>query len=119
MQDKYCYASGDNYDARFIGSFDTLKDCQKEVKFLGLSDVEYGRYKQEWVPTLDFSRIIEYLKEDAYDVVGDVAEDWLDFYKAPYKLDELENELQAVFESWMKKHDVYPKFYDVEIVYPQ
>jgi hypothetical protein len=87
-------------------------------------DDEYSRLecaaiglKKEIDPTasIDGDEIIYRMAEHAQEECGEVAEDFLDSLPKD-AAEELTAELRKVAESWLKKHNLWPTFYQVEEV---
>lgn len=61
---------------------------------------------------VNVDNILEEVEQDVYDEVGEVATDYLNGVTHSAKSD-LENRLNAVFDEWMKEHNLYPTFFKV------
>lgn len=70
----------------------------------------------EFVPVVDARDIITNLQDQADDEAGEYSYDYLNDIPDKH-LDELQEKLQAAFDSWIKKHPEYkPDFYTVSNV---
>lgn len=56
--------------------------------------------------------VIEAVQVDAYDEGGEYAENYLDDVTKEQR-EELEEQLDVVFNAWLEKHDLYPNFYTI------
>ncbi len=56
--------------------------------------------------------MIESVQADAYDEGGEYAENYLDDVTKEQR-EELEEQLDVVFNAWLEKHDLYPNFYTI------
>lgn len=56
--------------------------------------------------------VIEAVQTDAYDEGGEYAENYLDDVTKEQR-EELEEQLDVVFNAWLEKHDLYPNFYTI------
>lgn len=62
------------------------------------------------LPSVD--SILDEVSEQAYDEVGDIAEDWLHNVDKNAQ-NELQNDLNILFEKWLVKYNLKPHFYSV------
>lgn len=56
--------------------------------------------------------MIEAIQTDAYDEGGEYAENYLDDVTKEQR-EELEEQLDVVFNAWLEKYDLYPNFYTI------
>lgn len=56
--------------------------------------------------------MIEAVQTDAYDEGGEYAENYLDDVTKEQR-EELEEQLDVVFNAWLEKHDLYTNFYTI------
>lgn len=56
--------------------------------------------------------VIEAVQTDAYDEGGEYAENYLDDVTKEQR-EELEEQLDVVFNAWLEKYDLYPNFYTI------
>lgn len=63
-------------------------------------------------PDVDADHVIDQVREEAYDVAGEFADDWL-VRIDPDALASLTARLSAVFRVWMAEHDHEPTFWTV------
>lgn len=64
---------------------------------------------------VDVDDILENIIQNAYDEVGEVAQDYLDDVTDEHRA-ELEEKLNDVFFEWMKKYNYEPTFFKVEAI---
>lgn len=70
-----------------------------------------------YYPDISVWPIIENVQEDAYWNCGEVAECFLDFESLSDDIVyDLKENLQREFDSWLKRHHLYPSFFTVENV---
>ena len=96
---------------------DSIEECFGEASdCLGDSNV-HELYIGECIPYtqygIDVDMILEDIANDAYDYLGEVAEDWMVDVTKEQK-SELKKELDAVFYEWLTKNSLEPTFYSVE-----
>lgn len=97
------------------GPCDSIKECVEEALDDGyeIGDNFAIGLIEDYNPRVYFADlVIEALQEDAYDEVGEVAEDWLD-YISPNMKAELENRLQKVISEWLELAHETPTFYKI------
>jgi len=102
-------------EERFSEEFDT----EKEAVAYGMGEF-YG--EQFWVaqinpiiPRIDAKKLLERFSEDIFEVVGDIAEDYLCNIDKKLQL-KLEKQLNKVFHEWLTKTKNWPNFYAVKNV---
>lgn len=107
---------GDEFDSREDAIADGVEQYKDALNDIGteLFDDDYpnppsgifyiGRVF-DFHPTIDAERIIEYAQEEAYDICGEAAEDYLDWhYLKKEDIAQLQNGLQQVFDIWLSDH---------------
>ena len=68
----------------------------------------------KFVPLIDSDWIIEQVTEQADWQCGEIAEDWLQWDAiTKEQREELQENVQKVFDDWLKKHNLEPTFYNV------
>lgn len=97
--------------------FDTIEECLQDA---WQNDVEPGTMivigiREDYEPIINVDDVLERVGEDAYEEVGEVAEDWPAFVsrKGYYGAEELEKELNRVFQEWLVKTNQVPDFYKI------
>ena len=64
-------------------------------------------------PVIDAELIIEHAQEEAYDVCGEAAEDYLDwYYISDEDIAKLQSGLQQVFDVWLEDRNFKLKYFD-------
>lgn len=67
---------------------------------------------ERFAPSVDTDRVLEDISENAYDELGEVAEEYLYIVnKEEFKL--LENKLNKVLNEWLDETNNHPTFYNV------
>lgn len=115
---QYTWAQSEDEEFWRHDKFDTVKECvadylenytdgnPQESIFVG--EVE------QFVISVDGSRVIESVEENAYDECGECAEDWEPSTgKTLSDWTELDEQLTKVVVDWLKKHNDMPSFYNV------
>lgn len=73
---------------------------------------------KKFVPTVDFTMVLDYVQEEAWHRYGECAEDYLE--RIPKRqVDDLQKSLQAAFDDWLVRTGNEPTFFkcvDVEEV---
>ncbi|QZY56691.1 hypothetical protein [Crassaminicella profunda] len=106
--------------------FDTREECieeaRKEVATTNKSNKEFGyktidkfrigKTEDAGSYGIDADDILERISENAYDDIGEVAEDYLTDVKPEHEK-ELEEKLNEVLFAWMKKYKYEPSFYRI------
>ena len=119
MKGKYVYSFSDYYDfnSDYFGKLEeALAEARKEVKAIPddanrPTEVYIGIVGEKWKPEISGESIIDMLCDEAYDVGGEYAEDYLkDVPEA--RRDELTEILTTAFN----KYGYKPNFYPVENV---
>lgn len=101
----------------FYGAFDTLG----EAKAAAIAEGKEGGYRRAFVgkrtehpiDIIDADTVIEKMSESAYEDAG--AEDYLDGVDRKARK-ELEKSLRRVVAKWVDKHNLWPKFFEIEDV---
>lgn len=103
---------GENYD----GYFKTVEDAIGEAIACGEEgDIWIGEIVTYDNFGIEADDVIEAVYQKACDVVGEFAEGWL--HKIPEEQEkELEEELNKVWNNWIKKYKLEPRFFTVENV---
>lgn len=114
---KYKYAWSKNKDDEIWrgGPCETLKECVEEAlaEDFDMTDTFSIGHIEPYEVDYDFAdTIIERLGEDAYDVVGEVAYDWL-ANVSKEALEKLNIRISTVIKEWLKEINEEPTFYKV------
>lgn len=96
--------------------YDTKEEAIEAAKREGFTSFYVVR-TNEVHPYIDAELAIERAAESIYDVVGEVAEDYL-MYLPKEELEDLQESINAVFNQWLTKYNNHPTFYMVEEVEP-
>jgi hypothetical protein len=112
---KYAWSRHSDDDIWRGGPCDTIKECVEEAltEDYSIDDTFAIGYIEEYDIGLYYAdRIIEDLQQDAYDEVGEVAEDWLD-YVTKEEMDSLNEQISKVVLDWLEAVKEKPSFYKV------
>lgn len=115
MKKKYAWSQSKTDDIWLGGICDSVKECVEEAKAEDYEDTDtfaIGYVEPYEVNYVNSDLIIEYLQQDAYEEIGEVAEDWLDSVTNEQRED-LENRVLKVVLEWLKDCKEEPKFYKV------
>ncbi len=98
--------------------FNTREEAIREGRKLAVKNgneksFRIGIKKSIDVPCIDAEDILEDMSQQVYYKVGEVAEDYL-WHIEKEQIEELEDQLNAVFHRWMKKHKHEPDYYLIE-----
>lgn len=89
--------------------FDTLGGCLEDYQ----DGTFYVGQVCECRPQIDTGYVIDRLRDDAFDNLGDAAGNFLDNVSAREE-DELQELLQAVVDKWLDEYDLRPSGYMIE-----
>lgn len=68
-----------------------------------------------FIPTVDAENILEWIREDAIEICGDIAADWSPCdYKKKKEIAELSDAISEISRRWMEKYGYNPQFYAVQ-----
>jgi hypothetical protein len=98
------------------GPCDSIKECVEEAldEGYGLDDSIALGYVIDYEIDHDFSDEIVYrLSEDAFDIVGEASDGWLDYVKKE-ELEVLNDRVMEVVKQWLKEIKEEPAFYSIE-----
>lgn len=101
--------------ARYDSKEDAISDAKSD--YGDDYNVIYVGRTNEVHPYIDAELAIEQATESIYDVVGEVSEDYL-MYLPKEELEDLQKELNTVFDRWLTKYNNHPTFYQVEEIEP-
>lgn len=96
----------ENFEELYKEEYGENYDPQDSIKEFYIGQVE------EYKPRVFAHHVIEQVSDDAYEDVGEVAEDYLSLVK-PEELESLEAQLNTVFNQWLTETDKHPKFWRV------
>lgn len=121
------YDSYNKYATREEAIADGIQQYRDAVN--GLASTLYDEFDEDdtpsifyigkfypFVPTIDIDRIIEDVADDAYDECyeGAMGTEFLEWNTLKQEwLDELQKQMQDVFDNWLKKYHLYPTFGNV------
>lgn len=98
--------------------FDTIDECLRDA--WQNYEIEPGTkiaigICEDYVPHIDVDFLLDRVGEDAYEEVGEVAEDWPYFEsrKGYHRADELQEAIDKVFQEWLVKTNQVPNFYHI------
>lgn len=106
---KWCTSKdGEHYNSEV---FDTREEAIKDgLKGYGGGDFWVGQIAKISIYQLfDVQCVIDSMQEQASELAGDAAEDYLTFMKKKDR-----KELEVTITRWFKKHDYEPDFYGIE-----
>lgn len=107
----YCSIHADSFDSE---EFNTKKEAIQHAKKEGHTVFRIGRVSHVG-PHLDIQAAVENSADEVYHEVGELAERYLTNIPKEF-MTELEDEINAVFQSWLTKHKLNPTFFLVEDV---
>jgi hypothetical protein len=84
----------------------------EQAKEEGLECFWVGLATLATLPTISASDLLENLGESMYDDYGECSEDYLAHVEEKHE-EELEEQLNAVFQAWSEKYDYTPEFWSV------
>lgn len=115
MVNKYAWSRHSDDEIWYGGPCDSIKECVEEAIAEGyeLSDTFAIGLIENYSIDIDFAdMIIERLQEDAYDVVGEVSDGWLDYVNRD-DITRLDNKLRQAVNDWLKDVKEEPTFYTI------
>ena len=108
----YTFNKADIYTGKYASIDDARAEARQEAELYPDGDkpcvVYIGRYKP-FKPVIDVEWVLEVLQHDAYGVVGDAAEGWLDNL-TPAEVESLGEHLTKAFRRWARQHGREPDF---------
>lgn len=116
MKERYSWSRHSDDDIWYGGPCDTIRECIEEAKAEDYQDTDtfaIGYAKPYEINYIDGDLIIEFLQQAAYDELGEVAEDWLDYITKEQRED-LNNRLLKVVLEWIKDCNEQPSFFRIE-----
>lgn len=95
-------------------SFDTIEEALKDAKTNtnNIKGVYIGQVRN-FVPRVKADDVIEQIQEDAYELVGDVSENYFSKVSKEHE-EELNKTLTMVFNIWAEKYGYTPDFYYID-----
>lgn len=118
----YKYAWSFNEDAEiYMYGEDSIEECIQEARRVREEEKIYKGYiyigeTSGYKASIDGETILDGLIETGYNDCGEVAENWDFDHLESTAIEELEDDLTAVLDEWLKKWNVEPNFYMVENV---
>lgn len=112
---KYAWSRHSDDDIWRGGPCDTIRECVEEAlaEDYSIDDTfAIGLIEEYNIGLYYADRIIEDLQQDAFDEVGEVAEDWLD-YVTKEEMDSLNEKIYKVVLDWLEAVKEKPTFYKV------
>ena len=111
----YTFNKADIYTGKYASIDEALAEARQETELYPDGDkpqlVYIGKYKP-FKPVIEAAWILDVLQCDAYDVVGDAAEGWLDNL-TPAEVESLGERLTRVFRRWARECGEEPDFGEV------
>ena len=115
MNNRYAWSRKSDDEIWRGGPCDSIKECVEEALAddFKMEDTFALGYIEDYNMNLCFAdHLIEYLQEDAYDELGEVAYDWLDSISKEQR-ELLNNRITNVVKEWLKEIHEEPNFYKV------
>ena len=115
MGNRYAWSRSSDAEIWYGGPCDSIKECVDEAldEGLELTDSFAIGIIEPYVIDYDFADDLTYrLGEDAFDEVGEVASDWLN-YVSKEDLQKLNTRITGVIKEWLKEIHEEPSFYKV------
>ena len=115
MTNKYAWTRHSDDTIWHGGVCDSVKECVEEARSEGYEDTDtfaVGYVEPYEVNYINGDLILDDLQEQAFDAVGEVAEDWL-AYITKEQTEDLNNRLLKVVREWIKDCNEEPTFYKV------
>ena len=114
---KYTWSDNQTDEIWYNDRFNTIEECVKDA-------IEQGRNPgeeiaiglcEDYVPHIDVDTLLDVANENAYEEVGEVAENWLEYtigngYK---EADKLQEKINKVFIEWLEETKQVPDFYKI------
>lgn len=100
---------------KFIGAHEIVIGCTYDDYEEPPKRFAVGQIHTDWTPTIDTDVLLEWINENAYDNCGEFAEVYLDNLPRE-QVDELDEQLNKVFNAWLDKHDNHPGFFTIYLV---
>ena len=114
---KYTWEKEQDAEIWYNGRFDTIEECIKDALKNG---IELGTMIaiglcEDYTPVINVDDVLERVGEDAYEEVGEVAEDWPAFEskKGFVGAGSREEKLNKVFNEWLEETNQVPGFYKI------
>lgn len=118
MKGKYTWTENADDETWMHDRFDAIEDCIKDAienyeKKPG--DTIAVGICEDYTPHLDAGSALDRVAEDAYEVCGEVAEDWPYFErgKGYADVDKLQEKIDKVFMKWLEETKQVPGFYHI------
>ena len=101
----------------FSGEHETIEECLKEARGSNYNNrkIVYIGIVVNWDSSIDTDQVIESIQCSAADYAGELAEDYL-MHVPKERIEELDKELNKVFQKWKDKYSLNPTFFLVEEV---
>lgn len=115
MKNKYAWSRYSDDEVWHGGPCDTIKECVEEAYNEGyeMTDTFAIGHIEPYEINCDFAyTILNYLGEDAFEEVGEIADEWLSSVSKE-DLENLNSRLTAVINDWLKEVNEEPTFYKV------
>ena len=112
---QYAWSRRSDDELWYGGPCDSIRECVEEAQDedYELTDTIALGLIERYEVNYDFAQdIVERLCEDAWDVVGEASDGWLDSAKRP-ELDKLNARILPIVREWLKEIHEEPSFYKV------
>ena len=114
---KYSWSHNQTDEVWYNSRFDTIEECIADAKN---TDVEIGSkiaigICEDYIPHVDCDTLLDRLNEDAYEVCGEVAEDFPYFESGKgYKdIELLQEKMDNALNEWLEETNQTPGFYHI------
>lgn len=118
MNKEYSWTENQTDDIWYHGKFDSVEECIKDAIGCGKKPGEkiVIGICEDYVPHLSADTLLDQVSEDAYEEVGEVAEDWPELGdRKGYKYaDKLQAKIDKVFNEWLEETKQVPSFYRIQ-----
>lgn len=108
---KYYYSLDKNSEVFKSEEYTTIEECIEGAKKERDDEttVQIGMYENYFIPYLNVSDTMDYLREQLYDNVGEIGESWLEDVPEEQE-EELQSMLNLALDEWFTKYNFNPKF---------
>lgn len=118
VNEKYSWTENETDDIWYHGKFSSVDECVKDAITCGKKPGEkiIVGICEDYVPRLSADTLLDQVSEDAYEEVGEVAEDWPEFVdrKGYRYVDKLQEKIDKAFSEWLEETKQVPGFYHIQ-----
>jgi hypothetical protein len=113
----YTWSDDPHTSLWFQDCFNSIEECLKDAAKCGrpAGTPIYIGICEPYKPFLDAEKCLETAADDAYETVGEAAEDWLEYNRGEgyTGADKLQKMLDEVFKKWLEETHQQPNFFHV------